>query len=202
MLLPSKKGFTLIEVLVVAGIFALIASMIMADFRNGNRLQRLTAAADELAANIKKAQGLAYANAKQMICSTDNLVCLSGSACDAAYPTNCATQYVSSYGVALSVGGNTKYMVGADYTGTGSYVTGEAIPRGLVTLPSGIIINSVTPAPGGSAYALEYIYDASNASPFVTCSSNCTTTIVLKDPQITPTKSVIVQKTTGSVYVQ
>jgi hypothetical protein len=49
---------------------------------------------------------------------------------------------------------------------------------------------------------LVYIYDADNASPFVACSSNCTTTIVIKDTVTNLTKSVIVQKQTGAVYVQ
>lgn len=189
--------------IVVSGIFALIAGFIIADFRSGNRTQRLVAAADALAASVKKAQGLAYANAKQMICSTDNLVCLSGSACDGTYPTNCVNQYVSHYGVAIDIDeSHNKYMTGADYGGLESYVTGEAIPNGIVTLPSGIVIDSVTPAPAAGAYSLSYIYDAANASPFITCSSNCTTTVVLRDTETQVTKSVVVQKQTGTVYVQ
>jgi prepilin-type N-terminal cleavage/methylation domain-containing protein len=200
---PSNKGFTLVEMVVVTGIFALIATIVIAGFRSGNRTQRLVGAADQLAGNVKKAQGLAYSNTKQKICSTDNLVCLSGSACDGTYPANCVDQYVSHYGMAIDIdSSHNKYMLGADYGNMGNYVTGEAIPNGIVTLPSGIVIDSVTPAPAAGAYALEYIYDAANSSPFVTCSINCTTTIVLKDTETLVTKSVVVQKQTGAVYVQ
>lgn len=192
----------MLEVMVTAGIFALLASLILADFRNGGRNDRLKAAADEMASRIKQAQGMAYANTKQMICN-DNLVCLSGSSCDASYPTNCLNQYVSRYGVAFVLdGANNKYMIGADYANFGTYVDAEAIPKGIVTLPTGYIINSVTPAIVAPNYNLVYIYDAANASPFVTCSSNCTTTIVIKDTVTNLTKSVIVQKQTGAVYVQ
>ncbi len=198
----GRKAFTLIEVLVVAAIFAMLSTASLVDYRNSDRNRRLSGAADEMASRIKTAQGMAYANAKQMICSTDSLVCKSGSACDASYPTNCNSQYVSRYGVRFDTDGNkNKYMVGADYANYGSFAVGEAVPNGVVTLPSGIVINSVTPAQVAGAYDLSYIYDSANASPFVTCSSNCLITVVLKDNQTNSTKTVTVQKRTGLVTV-
>jgi len=194
----KRKAFTLIELLVVVAIFAVLAASDLIDYRNSSRTQRLQRAADEMVERIKQAQGLAYANEKQMICTTDNLVCMSGSACDAAYPTNCINQYVSRYGIRFDTDGTKKkYMIGADYSGIGNFVTGESIPNGIVVLPSDITINSVTPAQVAGAYDLSYVYDSSNASPFITCSSNCVTTIVLKDNVANVTKTVIVQKRTG-----
>ncbi len=197
------KGFTLVEMLVVTGIFALIATAMVANFRSGTRVSKLQAAADEMAANIRKAQGLAYSNAKQKICSSDGLVCLSGSSCDVSYPTNCVDQFVIQYGVAIDLdSSHNKYMIGADYLNLGSYVAAEKIPNGIVTLPANIVIHSVSPAHVSGTYDLAYAYDAANASPFLACSANCTTTIVLRDTETSVTRSVVVRKQTGSVYVQ
>jgi prepilin-type N-terminal cleavage/methylation domain-containing protein len=201
--MPSRKGFTLVEVLTVVIIFGMLSSLMVADLRNGGRLQRLSAAADELASRIKQAQGLAYSNTKQEICSTDNLVCRSGSSCDAGYPTNCVSQYISRYGVALmSDGTNAKYMVGADFAGLGNYVAAEAVPMGTVTLRNNIVIDSVTPAHVAGTYDLVYVYDSANASPFISCSSNCTTRIVLRDTVLNKTKTVVVEKRTGIVSIE
>lgn len=198
-----RKGFTIVEMLVVTAMFALIASAVVADFRSGTRVQKLQAAADELAGNIRKTQSLAFANSKQSICGSDGKVCLSGSACDVGYPTGCADQYVIRYGVAIdSDGTQKKYMIGADYSDAGNYTAGESIPGGTMTLPQNIVISAVSPAHSAGVYDLSYSYDAANASPFVACSSNCTTTITLRDTETSVTRSVIVRKQTGSVYVQ
>jgi prepilin-type N-terminal cleavage/methylation domain-containing protein len=204
----GRKAFTLIEVLVVCTIFAMLSVVDIIDYRRADRNRRLSGAADEMASRIKQAQGLAYANAKQFICSTDNKVCLSGSACDASFPTNCVSQYVTRYGVRFDTdGSNNKYMIGADYSSFGSFTVGEAIPSGTVTLPSGITMSSITsadnpPTRSATLYDLNFIYDSTNASPFITCSSNCLTTVVLKDAQTNATKTVTVQKRTGLVMVQ
>jgi prepilin-type N-terminal cleavage/methylation domain-containing protein len=202
MRLRAGKGFTIAEVMAVAGIFAILATIILADLRSGGRIQILQASADEMASRIKQAQDLAYSSAKQLICSTDGKVCKSGSTCDASYPTNCSMQYVTQYGIALSVGTSNKYMVGADYGNLGTYTTGEAVPNGLVTLPANIVIDSVTPNIVSPNYNLVFKYNATSASPFVPCSSNCTTTIVLKDNVSNVTRSVIYRTQTGLVSVE
>jgi len=203
-MLSSRKGFTLVEVLTVVVIFSIISSLVVLDFRSNGRTQRLQGAADELASRIKQAQGLAYSNTKQFICSTDSLVCKSGSACDAAYPVNCVNQYISRYGLAFNTDGTkTKYAIGADYAGIGNYAAGEVISNGLVKLPADIVIdtvNSVSP-PTATVYDLSYVYDSANASPFIACSSNCLTTIVLRDNVSSKTKTISVQKQTGIVSV-
>jgi prepilin-type N-terminal cleavage/methylation domain-containing protein len=198
----GKKAFTLIEVLVVAAIFAMLSTVDLINYRKSDRNRQLSNAADEMSSRIKEAQGLAYANAKQSICSTDNTVCKVASDCN-NIPSNCIKQYVSHYGVTFgTVADNTKYMIGADYSAFGAYVVNEAIPNGIVKLPSGIIILSVTPAHTDLFYDLNYIYDSANASPFVTCSTNCVTTVVLKDTVTNNTKTVTVQKRTSLVTVQ
>jgi prepilin-type N-terminal cleavage/methylation domain-containing protein len=199
----SGKGFTVIEILVAAGIFALLSAVVLADLRTGGRIQILQAAADELASRIKQAQDMAYSSAKQFICSTDGNVCRSGSACDAAYPTNCSEQYVTQYGVAFEIGGSSsRYLIGADYSGLGDYAAAEAVPNGLVTLPSNIVISSVTPVTAAPGYSLLFQYNSANASPFVPCSVNCTTIVTLRDNVTNTTRAVVYRRQTGLVTTQ
>jgi len=198
----GRKAFTLIEVLIVAAIFALLSVVDLIDYRKSDRTRVLSGAADEMSSRIKEAQGLAYANAKQSICSTDNTVCKVASDCN-NIPSNCIKQYVSHYGVRFDTDGTkTRYMIGADYAALGNYAVGEAIPNRVIKLPPNIIISSVAPTQVAGAYDLNYIYDSTNASPFVTCSSNCLATIVLKDTVTNATKTVTVQKSTGLVTTQ
>lgn len=195
-----RKGFTLVEVITVAIIFSVLSTLVLFDFRTAGRKQRLQGTADEMASRIKQAQGLAYSNTKQIICSSDQKVCLSGSACDAGYPTNCTSQYIPRYGVRFDTDGTrTKYMIGADYSGYGGFTVNEAIPGGIMNLPSGIVIDSVTPAQVADQYDLNYIYDSSNASPFIPCASGCLTTVVLRDTISNATRTVTIQKQTGIV---
>lgn len=193
--------------MVVAGIFAILSTVILADMRTGGRVRILQNSADEMASRIKQAQTLAYSSTKQLICSSDDKVCRSGSACDASYPSGCSQQYITQYSVRFNVGSVSKYMIGAEYNGThgvlGKYTVGEAVPNGLITLPVNIVINSVTPAPAfADDYNLIFKYDSTNASPFVPCSSNCTTTVVLKDTITNTTRSVVYRVQTGLVTVE
>ena len=204
----NRKGFTIVELLVVSSILAMLATVVVLDMRGINKNQRLLAAANEMASRIKEAQGLAYSNAKQLLCTTgpnDGFVCGSGSACD-ALPADCVNQFVSRYGVRFDTDGNkTKYMIGADYANFGSFDAREAIPVGITTLPTGITISSVVLAQVAGAYDLNYIYDSADASPFISCGGSCAnTTITLKDSSVNPnlTHTVTVQKMTGLVSVQ
>jgi prepilin-type N-terminal cleavage/methylation domain-containing protein len=212
MLAKKRKGFTLIELLVVASIFAMLASEILIDMRGIGKNQRLLSVANEIGSRIKQAQGLAYSNTKQSICTlgpADGFVCGSGSACD-SNKANCTSQYIARYGMRFDTDGTkTKYMIGADYNAYGSFDVKEAIPGGIIALPAGITISQVCLGAScvqvAGLYDLNYIYDAADASPFIACGSTCAnTTVTIKDSSVTPniTRTVTVQKMTGLVSVQ
>jgi prepilin-type N-terminal cleavage/methylation domain-containing protein len=208
----KRKGFTLVELLVVAGIFAMLASELLIDMRGIGKNQRLLSVANEISSRIKQAQGLAYSNTKQSICTlgaADGFVCGSGTTCGGV-PANCTNQYIARYGIRFDTDGTKKkYMIGADYNAYGSFDVREAVPGGIITLPSGITITQVclgaSCVQGAGLYDLNYIYDAADASPFISCGSTCAnTTITITDSSVSPSisRTVTVQKMTGLVSVQ
>jgi type II secretory pathway pseudopilin PulG len=196
----GRRGFTVVELTVMVVVFASLSAAVLINFSANRASQNLRAAADQLVEDIRRAQTLAYANQQQLICTADNLVCGSGSSCDPSLPAGCTNRYVSSYGVKFDTDGtDTKYALFADYATPGAYVNGEAVPNGVRTLPKNVVIQSVTPAANDPVV---YVFNNLNTSPFVTCSSNCTTTITLTSTVTNATRTVIVQKQTGAVSVQ
>jgi type II secretory pathway pseudopilin PulG len=191
-----RKGFTIIEVLIMVMVFVLISGAVIANFSSARGSARLRAAAQELAANIKRAQAYAYANTTQSVC-TDNLICGSGSACDALAPAGCTATPILSYGVVLDANSDGKaYVIYADADNSGSYRAGEAIPYGMVALPLGITFQSV------ANNSLLYSYSQANSAPFVSCSGGgCTTTAVLYDANTKAVKTVSISKQTGTVSI-
>jgi prepilin-type N-terminal cleavage/methylation domain-containing protein len=199
----SRRGYTLVEIMVVVIIFSTLSAVILANFKGSSRNQRLVAAADEMASRIRQAQGLAYGNVSQEICDDDFNVCGSGSACDATYPANCFATWGFYYGVKFDTdGGKDKYAIGVDL-GPDQYAQKQTVPGSLVTLPKDIIIDSVSPiAVPPASYDLRYVYNSANASPFVFCSTGCITTVVLKDTVTSATKTIKIVKQTGIVTVE
>lgn len=53
----SELGFTMIELMVTIGIFALITGVVLANFRSGERGESLRLATEQLAQDIRRAQG-------------------------------------------------------------------------------------------------------------------------------------------------
>ncbi len=159
-----RRGYTLVEITVVAAIFVLIAVVILANYRGGNRNQRLKLVTEEVLANIRLTQSLAYANAPQDICDADGSVCGSGSLCDPAYPAGCSKKYVWQYGMKFGVDDDrVKYAIGADYNADGQYQSGEIIPNGTVTLPADLVIDSYWAIPD---YDIIFAYNSTYFSAF------------------------------------
>ncbi len=193
-----RKAFTVVEVLVMTTVFVVIAATALANFTFTGGGARLRNAANELAANIKRAQTLAYVNLSLPICS-DFKVCGSGSSCDAGMPTGCTDTPILSYGVALNVGSDSKtYVIFADANYNGVYDAGEAISGGTKKLPSGVTFTSITPPANNP---LIFSYNAGNTAPFVYCSPapNCTTVITLRADNVTVVRKIEVSVQTGKI---
>jgi type II secretory pathway pseudopilin PulG len=190
-----RKSFTLVEILVMVTIFIFIAASAVANFSVARGSVRLRAVTQEMAANIQKAQALAYANVSMNVC-TDSKICGSGSSCDSNM-VGCTLTPILTYGVIFDAG-NKKYTIFADANSSGTYNVGEAIPYGVINLPAGITIQSITP-PANST--LIYSYNSANFAPFVTCSSNCSTAIAIYDSKTAVTRTVAVSQQTGTVSI-
>lgn len=54
--MKNKRGFTVVEILVIAGIFVIVAGMVFANFRQGENSTAFLLATEEVASNIRKTQ--------------------------------------------------------------------------------------------------------------------------------------------------
>ena len=193
----ARKSFTLVEILVMVTVFVFIAASAIANFSAARGSARLRGVTQELAANIQKAQTLAYANVSMQVC-TDSKICGSGSSCDGNM-VGCTPTPILTYGVILDAASDGKqYIIFADANSNGAYDAGEAIPYGVFNLPTGVTIQSVTPAVNKT---LVYSYNSANFSPFVACSANCTTTVALYDEKTAVTRTVAVSRQTGAISI-
>lgn len=118
----GRSAFTLIELLVSIGIFVIISSMLLANFRSARNRDAVTAAADVLAAHVEELRAMAVASTGDR---------------DAV-----------AFGVHASTADDDRYIrFGDRASGTrGSYDVGEELPGGVFTLPSAVRIVEVVPA--------------------------------------------------------
>jgi type II secretory pathway pseudopilin PulG len=193
-----RKAFTVMEVVLMAAVFAVIASSAVAGFSTSRGSARLRGSAQELMTNVKKAQAYSYANTVQNLCS-DNLICGSGSSCD-GNPSSCVKTPIMSYGISLDpMADGKEYIVFADVDGDGAYRVGEALPNGEVTLPLNISISSVSPS---ADKVFTYSYGAPSSKPFTSCTTDCVTSIVLTDAQTGRIRTIEIQKQSGTISIQ
>ena len=118
-----KRGFTIIELLVSLGIFIIVTTMVVANFRGGNRSDELKIAAETVASNLRRAQNMA----------------LAGELTDGITPPG-------GYGIYFNLATADRYIIFADKNGNLAYDAGEALPAGLIALPQGMVITAISPA--------------------------------------------------------
>lgn len=123
-----KKGFTLIELLVSLGIFIIVTTMVVTNFRGGSRSDELKIVAETIASNLRRAQNMALAG-EQFLGMTP----------------------AGGYGVYFNSGNPDQYLIFADKNGNFSYDANEALPDGSITLPPNIVITGVLPAANSTA---------------------------------------------------
>ncbi|MFH2136366.1 MAG: GspH/FimT family pseudopilin [Patescibacteria group bacterium] len=121
--LRSKGGFTIIELLVSLGIFIIVTTMVVTNFRGGSRSDELKIAAETVASNLRRAQNMA----------------LAGEQFEGITPAG-------GYGIYFNLGNPDKYIIFADKNGNLAYDAGEVLPDGLITLPPNMVIVGVLPA--------------------------------------------------------
>lgn len=115
-----KKGFTIIELLVSLGIFVVVTTMVVANFRAGSRSDELKITAETLVSNLRRAQNMA----------------LAGQLTDGVTPPG-------GYGVYVKLAEADRYVIFADKNGNLVYDDGEALVDGIIFLPRNVRIEKI-----------------------------------------------------------
>lgn len=203
----SRRGFTLIELVVAAGVFALLAALTVGGFRSAREAGELRDAAEELARAIRDVENRGLTGTPTMLCADGKfagLVCATADECGGV----CASAYPSGgWGVQFT----TKESVLTIFVDTDrdGFFT-PALPGGL-----GELVSSVNYAPGGRVFVLKFsATDATGALASITTPPGAggpvfnadgkipSLTITLGHTGSNETKSIIVNRLSGIVDIQ
>ena len=119
------KGFTLIELMVLAGIIVLFTGLMLANYKKGGQQFALQRSANKLAQDIRRAEAMAM--------STEE--------CDASI---CGIQMVpiGGYGIHLSKG-DKNYLLYADINGNEKHGGADPNMEPIIDLEKKIVINDI-----------------------------------------------------------
>ncbi len=118
----NQQGFTVTEVLIVMGIFAVISGAVLVNFRQGEKISAFLLATENIASDLKKIQ----------------IQSLSGIVPEEAV--------ASGYGAYFSLGQADRYLLFKD-NGDQLYESGQDTVIETVFLPSGLALESLTTDP-------------------------------------------------------
>lgn len=196
-----KRGFTLIELVVVVGIIALISTMALANFPSFRGRLSLDREVGKLALTLRKAQQYSSGvkRFEGIITATDI------AACDGSY----AAQY-PAYSVTVDVGAPTAYVVFADPdcdkisdTHEDDLIEMNQLENGVQVLD--ICINVDSPTPTCGLATLDIWYMRPNPTPLLTVDAmpssdeqNAKIIVGLDDGS---RKSIVIRKT-GQISIQ
>lgn len=166
-----KQGFTLLELLVVIFIVGLISSMLVANWRKGEKQYLLQRTAQEIVQNIRKAQDMALTSFRY----------------EGEIPSN--------YGIYFNIQeSRSSYKIFADDNGNQKYNSGERVGEDII-LEQGIEINSLS---SGSRIDITFslpdsfthIEPSANSATIAikkaggTCPQNCKNIIIINTGQV------------------
>jgi len=118
-------GFTLVELLVVIFIMGLLGSMVLANFRQGERIYSLSGATRKLVSDLRRIQNLSMSGVKS---ETEDIV--------------------YGYGIYLKKDGST-YTIFMDKNNNKTFQPSDDLSKETVVLPRGIKISTITPVSSG-----------------------------------------------------
>lgn len=144
--MTSKKGFTIIELLVVTAISAILFAVAIAGFSSSNRRSELITAMEQFTADIRSAQKSASAGEKACPTATDTLTGYTVSF--AASGTSYNIVQVCTPGADTTT--TKKLPTGVTFSTAGSVTFGTV--RGLVTLSTTTPPLTITLTQGSGGY--------------------------------------------------
>ncbi|MCH7828639.1 prepilin-type N-terminal cleavage/methylation domain-containing protein [Patescibacteria group bacterium] len=121
-------GYTMTELLVVVGIIVLMTSLILPNWRSGDRSLALARTAAKVGQDVRRAQELAMR----------------------AQAYTCATGSITGYGIYFNVNTPESYILFAECNDTNTYDAGLDGVVETITMESGVQMQSVTPTPAVS----------------------------------------------------
>jgi len=173
--MKMRRGFTIIELLVAMGIFIVITSMVVANFRTGSRSDELKIAAEALVSNLRKAQNMA----------------LAGQLKDGVSPAG-------GYGLYFKLADSDRYIIFADLDGGLDYDFNEALADGTVILPRDVRIINIEPT-----VIANVIFKPPKPIIYINGgTSEATLTITLKHNLSGQTRKVMLKRISGQIGIE
>ncbi len=170
-----KRGFTIIELVVAMGIFVVITSIVVANFRAGSRSDELRIAAEAMVSNLRKVQNMA----------------LAGQLTEGVNPPG-------GYGVYFKLADSDRYITFADLDGELDYDFGEALADGTIILPRDVRIIEVEPT-----VITSVIFKPPKPTVYINGGTwETTLTVTLKHNLSGQTRKVIVKRISGQIGIE
>lgn len=193
-------GFTLIEMLISLGIFAVVTGLVMANFRVGQQGDELRVAARLLESRLRRAQTSAMSGQTVFVCKggVDDLkTCLSGDSADCPGGT-CERTVPRGYGVHFAPSDDPRNLIYfADTDGDRAYDAGEDISPYSVSSGAFVELSAVTPL---SAGALDVVFVPPKPSIYINgATDSVLATITLRHTSTNAERSVTVNRASGQV---
>ncbi len=175
--LNHHSGFTLVELLVVMFIVGLLASLVLANYRSGQKKYALEQATQKLVSDIRKAQNMAISGVE-----------IPGQ-CSVADPC-------SGYGVSIRKSSNNFYRIFGDKVDNSRYQPADALIE-IINLPPDIEIKATSPIPSKT----DIIFEPPAPTTFINGNTGVgilgTITLEIVDTSLTKTVTVT---TAGLIY--
>lgn len=201
----GRTGFTLLEMIISLGIFAVITGFVVANYRGGRLGDELNVAQQLTAVAVRRAQTAAVSGTSVPWCvggTNDKHVCLSGQDSECPNGGACVGDIPRGYGVRFStVGNDAGFAIGfADIDGNGILGTGEETRRDKLAPSPSVAVTAVTPASGG-------VLDVVFSPPRPTITFNDTAADVIASITVThsligKSRTVTANKVSGQVNVE
>jgi len=170
----DKPAFTLLELLVVIGIFTLLVSATVANYRVGNRQSQLRLAAQELAANIHLAQSYAIGS-KDFINSSQESQPPSG-----------------GWGIYLTTTESSSYKIIVDLDENHLWVSSSDDFLRTINLPQNVIIDEILINSTTTTTAATILFWPPEPQTFINGTSSNNVAITFKDGITMTTNRVLV----------
>ncbi len=179
-----KKGFTIIELLVSMGIFIVVTTMVVANFRAGSRSDELKIAAETLVSNLRRAQNMA----------------LAGQLTNGMTPQG-------GYGVYFKLADVDHYVIFANNSGNLVYDDGEALADGVITLPLNVKLEKIEKSSGAALFG-DVVFKPPKPVIYICktgvtpCQTEDALFITLKHTLSNKTQQVSVNRVSGRINVE